>query len=120
MGATEAFLRDLGRRGVEPSLRRATGTVRVTVDDTSQAESWLVTIDRGRVSVSRGRAPAECEIRASRALLDAIVNGTKNMLAAHLRGELAVAGNRELVVLFQRLLPPPVGHGQRPEGPTDD
>jgi predicted lipid carrier protein YhbT len=118
-GVTEAFLRDLNLLGFEPSLAKTRGSVRVTVADASQPRSWLVRVDRGRVSVSQDDAPAECAVRGTGTLLDAILGGETNPVAAYLRGELDVEGNLELVVLFQRLLPSPTGRGQPPGGPID-
>jgi ubiquinone biosynthesis protein UbiJ len=118
-GATEGFFRDLGLRGFAPSLVRAKGTVRITVTETSHPASWLVTVDRGVVSVSQGDAPQDCEIRGPALLLDAIVRGTTNALAAYLRGELTLEGDLELIALFQRLLPSRVGPDQRAEGRPD-
>ena len=116
--ATEDFFRDLGLRGFEPSLVRARGTVRVTVTEVSRPESWLVSVNRGAVSVSHGDSPADCEVRGPTQLLDAIVSGTTNALAAYLRGELTLDGDLELIALFQRLLPAPLRADQRHTGPS--
>ena len=118
-GATEDFFRDLSLRGFEPSLVRAKGTVRVTVTEVSRPASWLVTVNRGAVSVSQGDSPADCEVRGPTTLLDAIVSGTTNALAAYLRGELILDGDLELIALFQRLLPSPPRLDQRHTGPSD-
>jgi hypothetical protein len=50
-------------------------------------------------------------------LFEAIAAGKVNATAAVLRGELAIEGDWELMVLFQRLLPgPPTSRNRRPAG----
>jgi putative sterol carrier protein len=106
--ATE-FFDQLGRRGHEPLLGKTTGTLRFELVDGKQTERWLLTVDKGDVSVSHKNVAADCTIRAKRALFDGMAGGTVNATAAVLRGELAIDGNWELMVLFQRLLPGPPG-----------
>ncbi len=104
-GPTTAFFQDLGRRGHEPLLEQATGTIRFDLVDGARTERWLVTLERGDVSVSRRNTRADCVVRARKALLDAIVSGDVNGFAAYLRGELTVEGQAQLLVLIQRVFP---------------
>jgi hypothetical protein len=46
-------------------------------------------------------------VRADKALFDAMAVGEVNALAAYLRGELALEGDPELLVLVQRVFPGP-------------
>jgi predicted lipid carrier protein YhbT len=105
--STPAFFDELGRRGHEPLLEKANGTVRFDLVGDSRTERWLVTLDRGDVFVSRKNVAADCVVRAERTLFDAIVSGKVNAMAAYLRGELTLEGDPELLVLFQRVLPGP-------------
>ena len=106
---TAEFFDELASRGHEPLLRKVTGSARFDVVAGERTERWLVTIDKGDVRVSRGNAPADSVLRANKASLDRIVAGQLNLMAAVLRGELAVEGDPRLLVRLQRLFPRPQG-----------
>lgn len=112
--ATTEFFQDLGTRGHEPLLEKATGTVRFDVSNGKRTGHWLVTIKKGDVAVSQKNARADCVARADRAVFDGIVKGEVNPMAALLRGTLSAEGDPELLVLFQRLFPGPPGATGRP------
>ena len=113
--STAEFFQELGRRGHEPLLEKATGIVRFDLVDGRRTERWLVTLDRGDVSVSRKNAAADCIVRGDRSLLEAMATGEANAMAAYLRGELTLEGDPELLLLFQRVLPgPPKRRRRRP------
>lgn len=105
--ATAAFFDRLADRGYEPLLERATGRVRVDLVDGSRTDRWLVSIDRGHVTVSRKGADADAVLRADPRTLDDIVTGRSNTVAAVLRGVVDLEGDPELVVLFRRIFPGP-------------
>ena len=105
--SSAAFFRELGGRGHEPLLGSATGVVRFDLVNGRRIDRWLVTLDRGNVSVSRKNAAADCIVRAEKALFDAMAVGEVNALAAFLRGELTLEGDPELLVLIQRVFPGP-------------
>jgi putative sterol carrier protein len=112
---TGEFFAELGSRGHEPMLRKATGTLRFDlVDGTSKAQ-WSVALKKGDVSVSQTNAEADCVVTTDRSLFDAIVRGEKNAMAAVLRGEIGVEGDTELLVLFQRVFVGPAASIQRRE-----
>jgi putative sterol carrier protein len=102
--ATTEFFESLRQRGEEPSLRRATGTMRFDIVDHDEVEHWLVSIDRGRLSVSREDSTSDCAVRAQRTLFNGVADGSVNAMAAALRGEITVGGDLRLLVLIQRLL----------------
>ena len=105
------FLRGLESHGHHPLLARAKGTLRVDLDGAERTDRWFVAIDRGQISVSRTDAPADCVIRADRAVFEQLVAGEANATAALLRGTLRVEGELDLMLMFQRLFPsPPGGH----------
>jgi putative sterol carrier protein len=103
--ATANFLHELSRRGHEPLLEKATGTIRFDLVDVTGTDRWLVTLDRGEVSVSRKNVAADCVVRADKTLFDGMARGEVNGMAAYLRGELIAEGDPELLVLIQRVLP---------------
>ena len=107
--AIAEFFDDLGRRGHEPLLESADGSLRFDLADGDEVEHWLVRIHKGDVSVSREKAGADCVVGADKALFDAVASGEANAMAAVLRGALRVDGEVELLVLIQRLLPGPPG-----------
>ena len=111
--ATKEFFDDLDARGHEPLLEKATGTVRIDLSGGKRTARWLVTVKKGDVTVSHANAKADCVIRMDQALFEQIVTGRENATAALLRGLVAVEGNTQLLVLFQRLFPgPPNGRKQ--------
>ena len=111
--ATTQFFEDLDARGHEPLLEKATGTLRIELLNGKRRARWLVTVKKGDVAVSHANAKADCVVRMDQALFEQIVTGKENATAALLRGLLAVEGNPQLLVLFQRLFPgPPNGRKQ--------
>jgi predicted lipid carrier protein YhbT len=112
--ATAAFLRGLESHGHHPLLAKAKGTLRVDLDGAERTDPWFVAIDHGQVSVSRTDAPADCVIRADRAVFDQLVAGEANATAALLRGTLRVEGALDLMLVFQRLFPSPPGARANP------
>jgi putative sterol carrier protein len=107
MEATTAFFHELGTRGHEPLLEKATGTIRFELTNGRRKARWLVTVAKGDVTVSHRNARADCVIRVDHGLFDQIVTGEENAMAAMLRGAVSVEGRPELLVLFQRLFPAP-------------
>jgi putative sterol carrier protein len=95
------------RRGPEPLLGNARGVVRFEVSGGSRGQQWLVSIDGGRLSVSRKGGRADCIVRARKQVFDRVVSGRLNPMAAMLRGAIVVEGDPMLLVRFQRLLPSP-------------
>lgn len=107
MQATTEFFEELGTRGHEPLLEKATGTIRFDLSNGKRKARWLVTIKKGDVTVSHANARADCVTRADQALFEQIVTGEENAFAAVLRGAMSVEGRPELLVYFQRLFPGP-------------
>jgi putative sterol carrier protein len=101
------FFDDLVRQGHEQLLEKARGSLRFDLTTGKKTEHWLLSFDRGSVSVSRRNTRADCVFRADRALFGRIVRGEKNALTAVLRGESAAEGDLELLYLVQRVFSPP-------------
>jgi putative sterol carrier protein len=106
-GAGAQFLEELGRRGHDPLLGNARGTLRFDLADGKRTERWLIALDRGNVSVSRRNGAADCVVRTEKATFDQLASGAANPFATLLRGELTYDGDSELLVMFQRVLPAP-------------
>jgi putative sterol carrier protein len=116
--ATAAAFHELGRRGHQQSLEEATGSIRFDLVEGTRTDHWLVTLNKGALSVSRKNVDADCVIRTDKRVFDAMASGELNEMAAYLRGELTLEGNPELVVLIRRIFPIPVTPhpGQAPVG----
>jgi putative sterol carrier protein len=112
--STAGFFEELGRRGYEPLLETARGSIRFDLVNGKRTDRWLVTFHRGDVSVSRKNSRADCVIRAEKDLFDAIARGDVNGMAAYLRGEMTVEGNPELLVLIQRVFRGPATRDAQP------
>lgn len=108
------FFRELGRRGHEPLLAKVTGRVRFDLVDGGRTDRWLVAVDRGGTAVSHKGGPADCTIRADRALFERLCRGEENATASVLRGALVCSGDVELLFAIQRIFPGPP-RGRRPE-----
>lgn len=103
---TERFFEALAGHGYEPLLRKASGTARFEIVDGRRAQVWFVTVDKGRLGVSRRNAASvDCVVRADRTLFEGIASGKVNAVAAVLRGELVIDGDWRLLVWMQRLFP---------------
>jgi putative sterol carrier protein len=103
MTATDQFFDTLKRRGHEPLLERATGTVRFDIHSGRDVRHWLVGIEHGETSVSRRNGRADTVMQTDTGLFDRIVTGEANAMASILRGLVGVEGDQQLAVLIQRL-----------------
>jgi putative sterol carrier protein len=103
--ATDEFFDGLTRRGHEPLLQKATGTMRFDVTDQGKTAQWTVAVVKGDISVSRENGEVDCVLRADKQVFEGMVSGEINPMAAVLRGTVDVTGDLELIVLFQRLFP---------------
>ena len=112
--ATTRFFEDLQRRGYEPLLAKASGTMRIDLQEGAQTRHWLLAIDHGRLSVSQDDREADTVVGTSPALFEDIVSGREHGLAALFRGDMTVAGDARLVVQVERIFPgPPDSRGPR-------
>lgn len=101
------FFDDLARRGDEPMLRKVTGRVRFDVVEGRRTRVWVVDVDRGTLTVAGEAGPADCTIRGDGAVIDEIVEGRANAMAAVLRGALTCEGDLQLLAAIQRIFPGP-------------
>jgi len=105
--ATAEFFEYLRALGHEPLLDRVTGSVRVEIENGTPMDRWLITIDKGDIRVTHRNAKADCTVRLHKTLFEELAQGKANAMASLLRGTLAIDGNYELLVLFQRVFPGP-------------
>ena len=103
---TAAFFEELAQRGYVPAAETMRGSVRFDLRNGKRTERWLVSVDRGAVTVSRRNAAADAVVRTDKALFEGLVRGEVNAMAAMLRGALTIEGDGGLLLLFQRLLGP--------------
>ncbi|MEH0846409.1 SCP2 sterol-binding domain-containing protein [Micromonospora sp. CPCC 205711] len=107
---TASFFEALGRRGHEPLLKEATGTLRFDLAHDHEVDRWFLVIERGDVRVSRDEErEADCLVHGSRAVFDRIVSGRSHIYAAWVRNELRTEGDVRLARLLQRIMPGPPG-----------
>jgi putative sterol carrier protein len=112
---TAQFFEELGRRGHEPLLEHATGTIRFELAQGKRTDRWLVSVKKGDITVSHGNGEADTVVNADEALFHRLVSGEQNAMAALLRGAVGVEGRVQLLAQFQRLLPgPPKRRRRRP------
>jgi ubiquinone biosynthesis protein UbiJ len=101
------FFQELGGRGFEPLLAKVRGWVRFELVEPDHTDRWLVAVDKGIVAVSHNDGPAECTVRADRALFGRVCRGEENAIAAELRGALVCTGDTQLLYALQRIFPGP-------------
>ena len=94
---TTEFFAELERRGHEQLLEKVKATIRFDIVQGKKTGRWLVTIDRGDITVSRRNASADSTVRVERPLFDELVTGHANATAEVLRGRLAISGEIEPV-----------------------
>jgi putative sterol carrier protein len=102
---TTRFFDELAGRAHEPLLRKATGSTQFDVRDGRRTRRWVVTVDDGDITVSKGGGEASSVMRVEKEVFDKIVTGRMNAVAAVLRGELALEGDWRMLVRIQRLFP---------------
>ena len=101
------FFEELGRGEHGPLLAKVTGRVRFDLVEGGRPDRWLVALDRGDTTVWHKGGPADCTIRAERALFERLCRGEENAMAAVLRGALVCSGDVELFFAIQRIFPGP-------------
>src|SRR5678816_1691167 len=93
---TSDFLESLERHGA-PQLANVTASLRIDIDQGKAAQHRLLTIDRGKITVSRRNVTADAVVRTDKEMFDRLVRGEANPIASFLRGLWAAEGNAELI-----------------------
>ena len=107
---------ELAQREHEPLLAKVAGLVRFDLVEGGRPDRWLVAVDKGDTTVWHKGGPADCAIRADRALFERLCRGEENAMAAVLRGELVCSGDVELLFAIQRIFPGPPRERRPPSG----
>jgi putative sterol carrier protein len=100
---TTDFFNTLRRRGHEPFLRNTTGTVRFDLSGGDRVETWYLTVTSGDIAVSNSKADADAVVSCDRALMNGMLVGEINAMAAALRGVIVPQGDLGLVLSVARL-----------------
>lgn len=106
-GAAAAFFETLHAQGDEPILKGESGVLRFDLTWGTDVERWYLTLADGNITAGHRGGRADTIVKADRALLDRIAEGTENAMAAQLRGAITVDGDLHLLMTFQRLFPGP-------------
>ena len=115
VSSAQKFFDSLPDRGREPLLAKVSGTLRIDAVDDGRVEHWYVVLADGVVSVSHKNAGADAVMRLARSLLDDIVAGRANAMAALLRGAILPEGDPALMLRFERIFPGSPDGGAPPE-----
>jgi putative sterol carrier protein len=111
---TTQFFEELRQRDHDPQLENRRGTLRFDVATGKETDHWLVTIDKGDITVSHRGGEADAMVSADKTVFEAIASGKASPVAAVLRGTLHIDGNLRLLSLFRRVLPAPPTVRTRP------
>jgi putative sterol carrier protein len=101
------FFVELEARHHEPLLARTSGTLRFDLTNGGDVESWLVTVTKGDIEVTRDGRQADVTLGLDRDLFAGMADGTVNAMALALRGGVRVEGDLGLAISFQRVFPGP-------------
>ena len=104
---TQEFFEALPQRSGDPLLAKVSGTLRFDAETGDRIERWYVTLEKGSVKVSKRNARADAVIQIDGTLLDRIVTGQENAMAAFLRGAMIPEGDLALMLLFERIFSGP-------------
>ncbi|WBB50955.1 SCP2 sterol-binding domain-containing protein [Verrucosispora sp. WMMA2044] len=101
-------------RGGGLMLRQVSGTVRFDLAYPDRVDHWLVSIDQGRITVSRDDVPdVDTVIRADAQLFLRMTRGEVKPLSAWLRNDFTADGEFRFVIMLERLFAPPP-HARHP------
>lgn len=108
------FFERLSRRENELLLQQVTGSIRFDLAHEELVEHWFLSVDQGRVEVTREQREADCVLRTDMRIFEGMVCGEISSITAMLRGQIVVQGDLRLLMLLERVLPgPPGSHDPR-------
>ena len=102
---TQRFFEGLADEAARPVLGAARGSIRFDLRDGRRTDHWRVELGRDGTAVSRSDAPADCIVKVEASVFEDLVGGRQSPMPAMLRGLVAVEGDPELLVRFQRVFP---------------
>jgi len=104
---TSEFFDRISQPMPRPSMGGVTATLRIDLDRGKATEHWLVTINKGNISVSNKNVKADAVMHTDKEIFDRLARGEANAMASVLRGLVAIEGDQKLLIIFQRLFPGP-------------
>lgn len=116
--ATTRFFEELDRVGHDDRLEKASGAVRIDLNEGPHTDHWLIVVDRGDVRVTRDVLEADTVLGTSPDMFEEIAAGRDQVIASLLRGDVTVTGDLRFVLQLERCFPgPPDARGPRgPQG----
>src|SRR5262245_38861807 len=84
-----------------PELRETRARYRFELND---GRSFMLTLDRGRLSVEEGAGEASCSIQCSMEQFIRALSGRLNLLPAFMRGDMHIQGDLEMAKRLYRYL----------------
>lgn len=84
-------------------------TMRFDLEQGGELDHWFITIEMGKVRVSREAHEADCVLHADKTFFASIVSGTANMDSGLFRNEIAVEGDMRTYATWRKMLPGPPG-----------
>lgn len=107
-GVTQDFFRNLAERGHDRRLTAIhQGSVRFDISRNGHVDHWLVSINKGDITVSEQETGGDAVVRAEQAVFDRIATGEAYFLTSVLRGEATVEGSPGIFATVRRLFPLP-------------
>jgi putative sterol carrier protein len=92
---------DVLHGGFNSAFEHTAGTFRFDVDGQG---SYLINVDRGTISVSKGTGKADCTLSCSAEDFEPIITGQQNLITAHMQGRLKIEGSPVLALQFIRTI----------------
>jgi putative sterol carrier protein len=88
---------DVLHGGFNPEFEKIVGTYRFDIDGHG---SWLIKIDHGSISISKGTGDADCVLSCAPEDFGPIITGRQNLLTAHMQGRLRIEGSPVMALRF--------------------
>jgi putative sterol carrier protein len=92
---------DVLHGGFNPAFDKIVATYRFDIDGQG---SWLIKINYGSISVSKGSGEADCALSCSAEDFEPIIRGRRNLLTAHMQGRLRIEGSPIMALRFIRTI----------------
>jgi putative sterol carrier protein len=88
---------DVLHGGFNPEFENLVATFRFDIDGQG---SWLIRVDHGTISVSKGAGEADCVLSCSADDFEPIIRGQQNLLTANMQGRLRIDGSPAIALRF--------------------
>ncbi|MEU0157039.1 glycogen debranching N-terminal domain-containing protein, partial [Micromonospora fulviviridis] len=112
---TSQFFDNLGRRDRERLPRTVSGSVRFDLAHEDGIDTWVATIDKGRVWATRRVQDVDTVVRTDREFFGRLIRGEVRPVSAWMRNDITSEGDFLFVLLLDRLFPRPPSGGYPPD-----